>query len=476
MEPTPIFTQWLPILAPMGRRTSKVLTHIRQCTLSQLESCFGAIFAAPLLRPPKPGDKRRERPYSIRRTFWCFLWQTLNENTSCREVVRQLQAVLGLHGAHNLDSGNSAYCQARARLPVSLLQQGLRETAAAAELKSPSGSLLQGRPLKASDGSTVSMADTPENQQQYPQQKGQKPGCGFPIMRLSALFSLQSGAVLQVAKGSYYQHELRLFHSLHKELQPNDILLYDRAGGHFVLAAQLSLLNVDLISRVLIRKIDWRRGKRLGKNDRLVVWKKGASQPAYLTQEQWAALPGQITVRVLKVKITRKGCRTQEVTLVTTLLDPVQYPAAQIAEAYLRRWRLELCLDDLKTTLGMDTLRCLSPEMVEKELLAFMIAHNLLRWIMAQAAGERQVDLYRISFTGAMDALRHCATAMAQAKTAMKRRELWADLLRTLADDLVPLRPGRREPRAVKRRPKPYPRLNKPRSQFREDGQLCHVN
>jgi hypothetical protein len=476
MDKTPFFSPWLNLLAPMGRRASEVLTHIRQCTLSQLESCFGALFAAAALCPPKPGDQRRERPYSIRRTFWCFLWQMLNQNTSCREVVRQLQAVLGLHGVHNLDPGNSAYCQARARLPVRLLEQGLGETAAAADRQSPQRRLLQGRPIKAADGSTVSLADTPENQAKYPQQKGQQPGCGFPILRLSVLFSLQSGAVLQVAKGSYYQHELRLFHSLHPRLQAKDILLYDRAGGHFVLAAQMGLLNVDLISRVLIRKIDWRDGKRLGKHDRLVVWKKGPNKPAYLTQEQWEALPAQITVRVLKVTITRKGCRTQEVTLVTTLLDPVQYPAAEIAEAYLRRWRLELCLDDLKTTLGMDTLHCLSPEMVEKELLAFMIAHNLLRWIMAQAACEHQVDLYRISFTGAMDALRQSATAMAQAKTAKKRRELWADLLHTLADDLVPLRPGRREPRAVKRRPKPYPRLNQPRRQFREDGQLSHVN
>jgi hypothetical protein len=279
-----------------------------------------------------------------------------------------------------------------------------------------------------------------------------------------------------VAKGSYYQHELRLFHSLHHQLKANDILLYDRAGGHFVLAAQLRQLGVDLISRVLNRKINWRNGKRLGKDDRLVVWEKGPFKPAYLTQEQWDALPGQITVRVLKVKVTRKGCRTQELTLITTLLDPVQYPAPEIAEAYLRRWRLELCLDDLKTTLGMETLRCLSPEMVEKELLAFLIAHNLLRWVMTQAAQEHEVDLYRISFTGAMDALRHCATAMAQAKTAKTRQELWDDLLRTLADDLVPQRPGRREPRAVKRRPKPYPRLTQPRCQFREDGQLSHVS
>jgi len=230
-------------------------------------------------------------------------------------------------------------------------------------------------------------------------------------MRLSVLFSLHSGAVLQVAKGSYYQHELRLFHSLHNRLQVNEILIYDRAGGHFVLAAQLSQINVDLISRVFKRHIDWRHGKRLGKHDRLVAWKKGPNQPAYLTKEQWAALPEQITVRVLQVNVSRKGCRPQELTLVTTL---------------------------------------------------------------SQAAREHHVDLYRISFAAAMDALRHSASAMAQAKTAKKRRQLWDDLLRSLAEDLVPERPGRREPRAVKRRPKPYPRFNKPRHQFREAGQLSH--
>ena len=474
MVNTPFFKQWLPILAPMGRRTAEAFIHIRQCTLSQVENCFGALFASEVLRPPRPGDKRRERPYSIRRTFWCFLWQMLNQNTSCREVVRQLQSVMGLHGVHNLDCGNSAYCQARARLPVSLLQKGLNDSSAAADRQAPKSRLLQGRALKASDGSTVSLADTPENQGKYPQQKGQKPGCGFPIMRLSVLFSLQSGAVLQAATGNFYEHELRIFHTIHKDLQSNDILVYDRAGGHFVLAAQLSQDNVDLISRVLHRKIDWRSGKRLGKHDRLVVWKKGAQKPPYLTKEQWAALPEAITVRVLKVMVNRKGCRTQQLTLVTTLLDPVKYPAHEVAEAYLRRWRLELCLDDLKTTLGMDVLHCLSPQMVQKELLAFLIAHNLLRWVMAQAAREHQMDLYRISFTGAMDAFRHCATAMVQAKSAKMRQQLWDGLLHTLADDLVPLRPGRREPRAVKRRPKPYPRLNKPRHQYREDGQCCH--
>ena len=158
----------------------------------------------------------------------------------------------------------------------------------------------------------------------------------------------------------------------------------------------------------------------------------------------------------------------------TPRLDPIKYPAVEVAAAYLRRWRLELCLDDLKTTLGMETLRCLSPEMAAKELLAFLIAHNLLRCIMAQAAHEHAVALDRISFTGTLNAFRHFATVIGQAKTAKKRQQIWNELLRTLAEDLVPERPGRREPRAIKRRPKPYPLLNKPRRQFRENGRLCY--
>ena len=383
-------------------------------------------------------------------------------------MVRQLQAVLALQGVWNLDPDNSGYCQARVRLPVQLLEQALEDTAQAAEGQAPERRLLQGRVLKASDGSMVTLADTPKNQKKYPQQKGQQRGCGFPILRLSVVFSLQSGAVLQVAKGNYYQHELRLFHTLQDQFQAGDILVYDRAGGNYVVAAALGQQNVDLISRVLNRRIDWRRGKRLGQGDRLVVWKKSPQKPAYLTEAEWQALPAEITVRVLHVKVQRQGCRCQALTLVTTLLDPIKYPVAEIVEAYLRRWRLELCLDDLKTTLGMETLRCQSPAMVEKERLTFLIVHNLTRWIMAQAACEHTVDLYRISFTGTLDAFRHFATAMAQAKSAKKRHQIWDELLRTLAEDLVPDRPGRREPRAVKRRPKPYPLLNKPRHQFRE--------
>jgi hypothetical protein len=474
MDDIPWFPQWRNRLNPMGRRASDILTHVRQCTLSQIESRFGSLFTNPELKPLASGGRRRERPYSMRRTFWCFLWQMLNQNTSCREVVRQLQAVLAIHGVFTLDPENSAYCQARIRMPASLLEEGLCDTAAAAERAAPQTRLLQGRQIKAADGTTVSLPDTPQNQEKYPQQKGQKRGCGFPIMRLSVLFSLQSGAVLQVAKGTYKQHELRLFNSIQNRLQSGDILVYDRAGGHFVMAARLSQFKVDLISRVFKRHIDWRCGKRLGKHDRLQVWKKGLKKPAYLTEAEWAALPEEITVRVLKVKVHRKGYRVKELTLVTTLLDPDKYPAEEVAQAYLRRWRLELCLDDLKTTLGMDVLRCQSPAMAEKELLAFLIAHNLLRWVMIQAAQKHAVDLERISFTGSMDGLRHFAMAMSQARSAKKRQRIWEELLRTLAEDLVPERPGRMEPRCKKRRPKPYPLLKKPRRQYTESENRTH--
>jgi DDE family transposase len=175
-----------------------------------------------------------------------------------------------------------------------------------------------------------------------------------------------------------------------------------------------------------------------------------------------------MTLRAVKGRCYQKGFRVRHVTLVTTLLDPQLYPAQEILQAYLRRWRLEMCLDDLKTTLKMDLLRSRSPEMAQKEIHLRLIAHNLIRCTMAQAAREHQAPLERISFKGSLDALRHFSQAIAGARSKMKRRKLWAQLLETLSTDLVPHRPGRREPRAVKRKKNKYPRLNAPRHKFRD--------
>jgi hypothetical protein len=279
------------------------------------------------------------------------------------------------------------------------------------------------------------------------------------------VWSARSGAVLDYAKGDHHHSEMRLLHQLGPALAPQDIVIYDRAAGNYVACARLAARGVDLISRVACRRIDWRRGRRLGPGERLVRWKKSRQQPPYLTAAAWAALPEEITVRV---RVKQKGFRTRELALVTTLLDATAYPAGAITTAYLRRWRLEMCLDDLKTTLGLDALRCQTPAMVHRELLTLLIAHNLVRAVMAEAATKHAVPLDRVSFTGTHHALRCCCGACAQATCPAQLQLLWADMLRIIATDLVPLRPDRWEPRAVKRRRNAYPRLSRPRHHYRE--------
>jgi hypothetical protein len=253
-------------------------------------------------------------------------------------------------------------------------------------------------------------------------------------------------------------------------LAAKDILLGDRGFGNYVLLALLRHFKpgVDLVGRSARRADGRRRLQRLGKEDWLVLWKKGCNPSLWLPEAIWQVLPKQITVRIVRGNCYVKGFRVRRVTLVTTLLDPQRYPARQILQAYLRRWRLEMCLDDLKTTLEMDMLRSRSPEMLQKEVYTHLIAHNLLRCTMAQAAGEGSVALEQISFKGTLDGLRQFTQAISQARTKSKRSQLWTKLLQTLARDLVPQRPGRREPRAIKRVNNRYPRLSKPRRLFKD--------
>jgi hypothetical protein len=466
MTHTPFFPAFRARLAALGRRTTHTL---RQATLAQLQEHLRDFLPAPVLSATDEGAHSRDRVFSLRLTFECFVWPLLNPQTSCREVVRQVQALLRLHGRSPVDEGDSAYIQARQRLPRERFEQALSATAQAADRRAgPEGSL-QGRPVKVADGSTTQLADTPRNQKRYPQSRAQKPGCGFPVLKFVVLFSLASGAVLNVALGSLRHHDLRLFRRLWEYLRPGDLFLADRAWGEYTSLAGLPRQGVDVVARLHARrKVDFRQARRLAKQDGLFTWGKGCNQSKILTAKQWRQLPAQITVRVIRFTATIRGFRSRRVTLVTTLLDPQRYPAAEIIALYARRWRLELCLRDLKTTMGMEQLRCKTPDMAEKELLAYLVAHNLIRCVMAEAAAQDGVDLERVSFKGTVDALRQYSAALAQARTRTLRRQLWEDLLLNLARDLVPHRPHRQEPRAVKRRPKPYPLLNRSRRRFVE--------
>jgi hypothetical protein len=226
---------------------------------------------------------------------------------------------------------------------------------------------------------------------------------------------------------------------------------------------------VDVVARLhQARKVDFRKARRLSRNDGLFVWHKGVQQSEILSATEWALLPAQITVRIIRFTATIRGFRSRRITLVTTLLDPTLYPAQELIGLYLRRWRIELCLRDLKTTMGLEQLRCKTPDMAEKELLAYLVAHNLVRCVMAEAVARYSTDLERVSFKGSVDALRQYSNALLQARHRKMRQQLWEDLLLNLARDLVRRRPNRTEPRAVKRRPKPYPLLNQPRCKFIE--------
>lgn len=463
---TPFFPAFRARLAALGRRTAPTLRH---ATLAQLQEHLRGFLPAPLLSAEEEGPNSRDRVFTLRLTFECFVWQMLKPQTACREVVRHVQALLRLQGRRPVDEGDSAYIQARQRLPRPRLEQALTATAQAADRRAGAGGSLRGRPVKVADGSTTQLADTPKNQKRYPQSRAQKPGCGFPILKFVVLFSLTSGAVLHAVLGRLRHHDLRVFRQMWEQLQKGDILLGDRAWGEYTTLAGLPGQGVDVVARLhACRKVDFRQAQRLAQHDGLFVWTKGGSPSKILTAKQWRQLPAQITVRVIRFTATIRGFRSRRVTLVTTLLDPQLYPAAEIIALYARRWRLELCLRDLKTTLGMETLRCKTPDMAEKELLAYLVAHNLIRCVMAEAVARYEVTLERISFKGTVDALRQYSAAMERARNRKRRRQLWEDLLLNLARDLVRHRPNRLEPRAVKRRPKPYPLLNSPRRCFKE--------
>jgi hypothetical protein len=466
----PMHTPFLPAfrsrLAALGRRTVRSL---RQSTLGQLQDQLRDLLPAPLLSSEEDGPNSRERDFPLRLTFECFLWQMLKPRTACREVVRQVQALRTLHGLPPISEDDSAYIQARLRLPKERLEKALEATAQTADRRVGQSPRLQGRPIKVVDGSSTQLADTPDNQQRYPQPRSQKPGCGFPLMKLVVLFSLGSGAVLNVLLGSLHYHDLRLLRGLWDQLNKGDILLGDRAYGEFTTLAGLPQQGVDVLARLHQRRqVDFRKAHRLGQNDGLFVWTKGCQQSEILSPNEWDLLPAQITVRIVRFTTTIRGFRSRRVTLVTTLLDAELYPAEELVALYARRWRLELCLRDLKTTLGMEQLRCKTPEMAEKELLAYLVAHNLVRCVMAEAVATQRVELERVSFKGSLDALRQFSDAISRAPNRKLRRQLWDDLLLALARDLVPLRPNRTEPRAVKRRPKPFPLLNRPRRKFVE--------
>lgn len=399
------------------------------------------------------GSNSRRRIFSPMITFWAFLGQVLDPDAPCRKALAHVQVLFASQGLDLPSSDTAAYCRARLRLPIAVLYRihdfiACRLTAAQ-----------EARTLLV-DGTTIVLPDTPKNQRFFPQSRSQKPGCGFPLMKLVGLFDLKTGVWIAVARGNKHVAEIRLMRRLFRHLRPGDTLVGDRGFCSYAMICELRERGVDVIFRNhQARKTDFRKGQKLGKNDHLIMLDRPKGKAT-------AHLPKELVLREVAVSQSRKGFRTREVILLTTILGLEEMSSEKLGRIYLQRWRVELFFDDIKTTMHMEMMRTKSRAMVHRELLMHMIAYNLVRVLIMRS----DADAERASYKGTVDRINiwgraiWAAAGAAKAKTA----RLIEAMMATVVEDEVPNRPGRLEPRVKKRRPKPYQNLTKPRAKMKE--------
>lgn len=449
------------------------LSRISQHSLSDLTEIFHPWIDLPETFGP-PGRRRLFCPLS--RTFWLFLSEVLSADRSCRETVRKALVWPALESGKTASPNTAAYCKARARLILEDIYAVLHQTAKRIQDLYAGQHLWYGRQVKILDGTGLSMPDTPANRAAWPISKRTKPGCGFPVMRLVALFSLATGLILDVAKGTLKNDERGLARLLWHLLKPGDVLLADRGFCGYPDFFYLTMRGVDCVMRNHHRRT---KGlsvlRKISKGDRLILWYRTGRCPKWLNPQQWQAIPMTLNLREISFQVGIPGFRTKAVTIVTTLIDHGRYPKQAFIDLYRTRWMAELFLRDIKITMGMDILRCKTPEMIHKEISMYLIAYNLIRALMLEAASRHGVSPSRLSFKGTIATLRQWAPVIAAARLDPRSKEhLIEILLMYLARDLLPYRPNRAEPRAKKRRPKNYQLLNKPRSLFKESQHRNH--
>jgi hypothetical protein len=439
-----------------------------------------------LLSPERIETRCREAEHTWRSSFWSpsttlttFLLQVLNSAKTVRAAVAELLADLVVSGSESeLPSDDpSAYTQARQRLPEAVVVSTLRETTAAIRRLAADSPPLSGawrnRRVVIADGSSVSMPDTPELQAAFPQPAGQRKGCGFPMARLLALFCWSTGAMLEVLIGSLHESELALFRTLLDRFGPGDVLLADRHYGSFIDIHRLRQRGADVVVRLHQRRSkDFRQGRPLGPEDRLVVWQRPPKwiPSCGISQEEFDALPETMELRMVRTTRTPPGFRSKVVVVVTTILDPAEASVDDLLALYRDRWMVELNLRSMKTTLKMEVLRGESVDIVRKEVFMHALLYNLIRVLMWEAARDSGRDVRRLSFAGTLHRLQRFAAVLLRSTCPADDERLLAVLLAWISGDKVPYRPGRMEPRRVKRRPKNYSRLTKPRAVYRKKG------
>ncbi len=444
------------------------LRHLRQKNFAQLGEAFDGFIPEKLLAPASSGAHSRRRLFSKSNTFWAFLSQVLSDDGSCQGVVQKLKAYAALRCRLDMpSSATAAYCKARGKLTEDdVLEIYAPVITSMEELGSTDN--WHGHRVVVTDSTGVSMPDTESNQAQWPQQRHQKPGCGFPSARITACFSLHTGALLSHKISDKYVSEIVRLRQQIDAFNKGDILLGDKAFcGYRDIAERLERgidSVISLCRRTPIKDAD--SEKVLGTDDVLIRWRRPAKLHGVNAEEQ-SKLPASLLLRQTKITIDQPGFRSESIYLISTLQYPVKYPAEDLRDLYFRRWDVELFFRDIKTTMGMDILRCKSPEMIRKEIMMHFIAYNCVRRIMYEAAEEADMPVRHVSFKTSLQTLRSWEPNLNQTRLGRKERfRLISMLFESITQCPLFQRPGRSEPRAVKRRPKGYHLLTKPQHEM----------
>jgi hypothetical protein len=418
----------------------------------------------------QPKEDDQKVIYTPAVTLWAFLSQVLfkGEQRSCLAATARVVVFMATLEIRMSDN-SGAYCRARAKLPERLLERLTLDTARGCEKAVPKKWLWRNRHVYLGDGATVSMPDSPANQDAYPQHGTQKKGVGFPIARLVVLLSLATAMVTGMALGPYQGKETgepALLRELLVHLMVGDILLCDRCYCSYFLIVMLRKMGVDVVTRLhQMRTANFCRGRRLAKGDHVVRWPRPA-KPEWMDEATYESLPESLEVREVQVHVDQPGFRTESLVVVTTLLDDKKYPREDLAELYHQRWLAELDIRAIKIQLGMDVLRCQSPEMVRREIWTCLLAYNLIRKTILESAKRSELSPRQISFTAAMQKVASSWVSVLVLSEASLALLVEADL-EHLARHRVGHRPNRVEPRKVKRRPKPHKLLTEPRDTAR---------
>ena len=405
----------------------------------------------------------RDRVFGPITTIWGFLSQVLSDDHSCRDAVSRVIAHRAASGLEPCSPNAASYCNARARLPTGVLRALAKRTARQLQDGLPQAWKWNGRNVFIADGSHVSMPDTQQNQEAYPQVYNQEPGIGFPLARLAVLLSLASGACHDVSVAPYAGKgtgETTLLRQMYGSLGRGDVVVADALFDNYFLIRELRELGIDVVVREQAERVGTVTVERRPDGD-LIVWQR-PNKPRGMTGEQYRRYPRSQTMRRVSVDARDKDNRVEQFAVVTTLLD-TSIDGGQIGGLYERRWEGEVDLRSIKSTMKMDVLRCKTPEMVRKEIWAHLLAYNLLRTVMAVAAAESDTEPRKISFKGAKQAVTAFAPKIEAARPEDRGRLIDA-LLKTVAYHRVGNRPGRWEPRARKRRPERAARLMQPRA------------